>query len=323
MTELALTRIFSVTMYYHFAFLAISIALFGLSASGVYVYLARGPLGRDRASPPAGLARAGVRPRDHRSRSRSSCGSASGLNYSLENLLLMLAIYALAALPFFAGGAVVSLAISRLAGRINLGLRRRPARRVGGLPAAAAAARPGRRARRRAGHRRARRHRGRAASPRPPRARRVLPLAVAAGCSRRGPRTRRASCPSTSRHTKGHAGDTVLFSKWNSFSRVAVYDRRHGDWSLSADVRRPDARFALHGHRLGRIDAHPPLLRRPRRASRTSRSELTALGYHLRAARLHGARHRTRRRPRPAVRAGVRRARAWTAWRSTRSSRTT
>src|SRR5262245_56079107 len=46
MIELALTRIFSVTMYYHFAFLAISIALFGLSASGVYVYVARRPLGR-------------------------------------------------------------------------------------------------------------------------------------------------------------------------------------------------------------------------------------------------------------------------------------
>src|SRR5258705_4756351 len=41
MTELALTRIFSVTMYYHFAFLAISIALFGLSVSGVAVYLLR------------------------------------------------------------------------------------------------------------------------------------------------------------------------------------------------------------------------------------------------------------------------------------------
>src|SRR5437763_7203438 len=39
MTELSLTRIFSVTMYYHFAFMAISIALFGLSASGVYVFL--------------------------------------------------------------------------------------------------------------------------------------------------------------------------------------------------------------------------------------------------------------------------------------------
>src|SRR4029079_15618074 len=41
MTELSLTRIFSVTMYYHFAFMAISIALFGLSASGVYVFLMR------------------------------------------------------------------------------------------------------------------------------------------------------------------------------------------------------------------------------------------------------------------------------------------
>ncbi|MGC4055322.1 MAG: hypothetical protein QM757_41335 [Paludibaculum sp.] len=30
--ELALTRIFSVVFYYHFAFLAISIALFGLGA---------------------------------------------------------------------------------------------------------------------------------------------------------------------------------------------------------------------------------------------------------------------------------------------------
>jgi len=29
--------------------------------------------------------------------------------------------------------------------------------------------------------------------------------------------------------TKGHEGDRVLFSKWNSFSRVAVYDRSHGD----------------------------------------------------------------------------------------------
>src|SRR6187200_2195150 len=46
MTELALTRIFSVTMYYHFAFLAISIALFGLSASGVYIFVGRHRLAR-------------------------------------------------------------------------------------------------------------------------------------------------------------------------------------------------------------------------------------------------------------------------------------
>src|SRR6478735_6254027 len=46
MTELALTRIFSVVMYYHFAFLAISIALFGVSASGVFAYVARRRLDR-------------------------------------------------------------------------------------------------------------------------------------------------------------------------------------------------------------------------------------------------------------------------------------
>src|SRR5580765_257288 len=54
MIELALTRIFSVVMYYHFAFLAISIALFGLSASGVYVYVARKRL--NTVSTPALLA---------------------------------------------------------------------------------------------------------------------------------------------------------------------------------------------------------------------------------------------------------------------------
>src|SRR5208282_3556231 len=37
--ELSLTRIFSVVFYYHFAFLAISIALFGLGAGGVYSYI--------------------------------------------------------------------------------------------------------------------------------------------------------------------------------------------------------------------------------------------------------------------------------------------
>src|SRR5881392_4140711 len=46
MIELALTRIFSVVMYYHFAFLAISIALFGVSASGVFAFVARRRLER-------------------------------------------------------------------------------------------------------------------------------------------------------------------------------------------------------------------------------------------------------------------------------------
>lgn len=39
--ELALTRLFSVVLFYHFAFLAISIALLGLGAGGVFAYVAR------------------------------------------------------------------------------------------------------------------------------------------------------------------------------------------------------------------------------------------------------------------------------------------
>src|ERR1700679_3924689 len=40
--ELSLTRIFSVVFYYHFAFLAISIALFGLGVGGVLSYVVSG-----------------------------------------------------------------------------------------------------------------------------------------------------------------------------------------------------------------------------------------------------------------------------------------
>src|SRR5947208_5109290 len=39
--ELALTRLFSVVLFYHFAFLAISIALLGLGAGGVFAFVRR------------------------------------------------------------------------------------------------------------------------------------------------------------------------------------------------------------------------------------------------------------------------------------------
>ena len=77
MTELALTRIFSVVMYYHFAFLAISIALFGLSASGVYAYLRRRRL--DRQPTESLLASRSLiyaRARSSRCSCWSACGSA-------------------------------------------------------------------------------------------------------------------------------------------------------------------------------------------------------------------------------------------------------
>jgi spermidine synthase len=43
--ELALTRLFSVVLFYHFAFLAISIALLGLGSGGVFAYLCKRWLG--------------------------------------------------------------------------------------------------------------------------------------------------------------------------------------------------------------------------------------------------------------------------------------
>src|SRR5687768_1710794 len=113
MTELSLTRIFSVTMYYHFAFLAISIALFGLSASGVLVYVFRQRLAPARTRE---LLSAGALLHGLATLVALAClvRIRVGLNYSPENLAWMLAIYTLAALPFLTGGAVVSLAFARM-----------------------------------------------------------------------------------------------------------------------------------------------------------------------------------------------------------------
>src|SRR5215207_6649643 len=98
MTELALTRIFSVTMYYHFAFLAISIALFGLSASGVLVYVLRHRLA---AAGTQELLTGGALLHALATLIALAClvRIRVGLNYSPQNLALMVAIYLLAALP--------------------------------------------------------------------------------------------------------------------------------------------------------------------------------------------------------------------------------
>src|SRR5204863_83498 len=33
---------------------------------------------------------------------------------------------------------------------------------------------------------------------------------------------------------KGHVGDIALFTKWNSFSRIGVYERKHDTWAATA-----------------------------------------------------------------------------------------
>lgn len=109
--ELSLTRVFSVVFYYHFAFLAISIALFGLGAGGVCSYLLQG----------------------RRQALLRNLGWLSGLNALLvvvalsvvlgqkEELtnLRLAAIYLTTASPFFVAGMIVSSAISETVQHID------------------------------------------------------------------------------------------------------------------------------------------------------------------------------------------------------------
>ncbi|MFN7918868.1 MAG: hypothetical protein U0Q16_02155 [Bryobacteraceae bacterium] len=107
--ELALTRLFSVVFYYHFAFLAISIALFGLGAGGVLSYFIR-------SKPPW-----------------SKLGWISAANSALVLLALQAVlrpdpdltnarlafVYVAASVPFIAGGAILSSAISETIAHVD------------------------------------------------------------------------------------------------------------------------------------------------------------------------------------------------------------
>ncbi len=109
--ELSLTRIFSVVFYYHFAFLAISIALFGLGVGGVLSYV----VAAWRAPLPLKL------------------GGLSLANAALIGLALAVilaqgnqisawdyaAIYLTTSLPFIASGIILSLAVSETMERVN------------------------------------------------------------------------------------------------------------------------------------------------------------------------------------------------------------
>jgi hypothetical protein len=109
--ELSLTRIFSVVFYYHFAFLAISVALFGLGAGGVFSYVVAG----------------------WRGKLFIKLGRLSALNALLVIAALAVVlmqgeeignwrlalIYFTTALPFFVAGAIVALAISETMAHVD------------------------------------------------------------------------------------------------------------------------------------------------------------------------------------------------------------
>ncbi len=109
--ELSLTRIFSVVFYYHFAFLAISIALFGMGMGGVLSYVVAGMRGSVYGK----------------------LGVISLINAGLVVLALLLVltrganvstlefalIYVADALPFLGAGIIVSLAINETIDRVD------------------------------------------------------------------------------------------------------------------------------------------------------------------------------------------------------------
>ncbi|MFY9556628.1 MAG: hypothetical protein WAV20_16555 [Blastocatellia bacterium] len=118
MLELSLTRLFSATMYYHFAFMAISLALFGSGASGVFIYIVQRGLKPERTGQWLSVAAMLF--------AISNVFSlyvilANPLTFETgpENYYRLARIYGAAALPFFFAGCAVTLAITRLAKDIS------------------------------------------------------------------------------------------------------------------------------------------------------------------------------------------------------------
>ena len=108
--ELSLTRVFSVVFYYHFAFLAISIALFGLGAGGVFSYVVAGwktplytRLGRLSAANSLLVVLA----------------LAAILAQKTADAASLTLIYFTTALPFFVAGTIVSLAVSEAIQKVS------------------------------------------------------------------------------------------------------------------------------------------------------------------------------------------------------------
>lgn len=115
--ELSLTRLFSVILFYHFAFLAISIALLGLGAGGVFAYLRRDWLARHETRALGG---------------RLCLANAIttvaileivlhvpvSLNLSAANFLGLSILYLASACPFFFTGLLLSVVFAREVGRV-------------------------------------------------------------------------------------------------------------------------------------------------------------------------------------------------------------
>lgn len=118
MLELGLTRLFSATMYYHFAFLAISLALFGSAGSGLFVYFVQQWLSETRTGTWLGLASA-LFALSVLLALYVVLGNPLTLDAGAENRQRLIAIYLATTLPFFFAGCTITLAITRLASDVS------------------------------------------------------------------------------------------------------------------------------------------------------------------------------------------------------------
>jgi len=116
--EVLLTRIFSATMYYHFTFLAIALALFGMGASGVYVYIKSDRytperVADDLATNARRFAASTIVALMYILANPINLGVGMGKAPSLgkETILPLVLLNGVTALPFFFSGMVVSLAV--------------------------------------------------------------------------------------------------------------------------------------------------------------------------------------------------------------------
>ena len=118
MLELALTRLFSATMYYHFAFMAISLALFGSGASGVFIYIIQRRLDETRTGKWLAIAALLFAVTTVFSL-YVILSNPLQLEPGVENYYSLAKVYAATSLPFFFAGCAVTLAIMRLAKEIS------------------------------------------------------------------------------------------------------------------------------------------------------------------------------------------------------------
>ncbi|HEY7513966.1 MAG TPA: hypothetical protein VIC87_05785, partial [Vicinamibacteria bacterium] len=100
--EILLTRVFSVTLWYHFAFMAISVAMFGMTVGALFVYLRPGAFPNDRLGDRLALA--------------SWLFAVTGVAALVFHVFFHAGVastYVAVSIPFAFSGVAVSLALTR------------------------------------------------------------------------------------------------------------------------------------------------------------------------------------------------------------------